>query len=187
MAERGENTSLWVGLAVGLSAAAALGVFGIIMFLMRRRDQAVLAPAGGPPLQLAGYATGYTPNGEMMPSMPIAHMSQLPPSTSAGRGASYATSMRTYTLSSTRVSRIFTAVGTRHWKVTVRVVGPPGNTFAFVGPDAANVALSSGWNTTVVAVGTEAPIRLRPGDVLYGRGNTDNTVISMIAYEDDDA
>ena len=162
------RAALWAGVAIGVASMAVLGVFGFVMYVsLRDREKQLL---GG---------------GEAVAALPVVPMPNLPPSTSASRGASYATTMNTLSLSDTRVMRLFTAVGTRHWLVRIRVVQPPGS-FAFVGNDASNVMLDGGWGVTIVPAGSTAPIRLRPGDILYGRGNVADVMVSMTAHEDDD-
>jgi hypothetical protein len=181
-----ERTSLWAGLAVGMASICALGLFGVVMYLLTRKNSGEVAAA---PLQLAG-GTGMPFPGTPLPGLPVVRMPNLPPSSVSP--VSYGTTMNTYTLALDRATRLFQAVGKRHWKAVVRVVGPPGS-FAFISTDPSTVLSDSGYACNIVQSGQDVPIRLRPRDTLYARGAiqpghsaANGVLVSFTAYEDDD-
>jgi hypothetical protein len=125
----GESTSLWAGLAVGLGVCVAVGLVGVILFLMRRSSGGTSQPLLGqlPPPQ-------YVP---MPYPMPMAKLPSMPGTFSApSKGVGAAAPFRPLTASNTRTlpslsvanSQAVRVAGNAHYpiRVTIRPVGPPG-------------------------------------------------------------
>lgn len=77
---------------------------------------------------------------------------------------------RTLTIGNTEPTAILKAVGTRDWKVFVRVVGPPGSSAQFM--------VSSSLSDSLTLEGGDfQEMRIPSGEFLYAQGNTPGGVL----------
>lgn len=178
-----------VGLAVGLSVVAVLGVGLVLVYvLFRRRDtgdsQPSPQPIAGPPQVIHIDGTGQA----VMPSTETL-VKAISKALSARTHPDMRTFMRSYTLPSltdfqSEAIRIATA-GRHPYEVIVRAVEPPGghavvsfdaNELNMVGHLPSVSTLSTNFSAfpigdvMVIPTGQFQPIRLRPGQVLYAKG-----------------
>lgn len=121
----GESTSLWAGLAVGLGICVAVGLLGVVVFLMRRQS-------GQSPIQIFGQPPQYLP---MPMAGTIPPMAASQSSAPVRGGGAPAVPFHPLTAASTRVlpalgtaSQAIRVAGNLHHpvRVTIRPVGPPG-------------------------------------------------------------
>jgi hypothetical protein len=164
-------TNRWAGLAVGLSVATILGLFGLLIYLLRKQPAQALS---SPPIYMLNGGGGGMGSTTFAPLAPTPVVG-LEPTTSMSP-----TFMQTYALpplgNLTGAARLATA-SDAPYNVTVRVVGPAG-AFAAFSSDATElnrggVNVPTG-QTVIVQSGQEHKIRLMPGQAVFGVGHAIN-------------
>ncbi len=180
MAERGESTSLWAGLAVGLGIMTVIGLVGIVAYLFTRKDRSNPATAFGYPNhpQLAGGSlSGSTALPRLTPAQPSRPRSQRQQS------------MRTVTLPGPTGTPVRVATsGDMLYEVRLRTITPPGS-FAFASFDPTELQFVTSFATAagnIIAVPVSVEpyvIRLAPGQALYAKGSTDGVRLTVTAID----
>jgi hypothetical protein len=188
--EAASRSGFSVGLAVGLSVVAVLGVGLVLVYvLFRRREnespQAYQGPVSAPPqvIHISGNGAGQV-------ELPSTHaITKAITDALTGPQRDMRTFMRSYTLPSltnfrSEAIRIATA-GKQPYEVVVRAIEPPGghavvsfdaNELNMVGHLPSVSTLSTNFSAfpigdvLVIPTGQFQPIRLRPGQVLYAKG-----------------
>lgn len=182
------RTGFSLGLAVGLSIVAVLGVGLVLVYvLFRRRDNETAQPAqavSGPPqvIHIDGAGQAQLPATDKI-------VKGIMEALSSQKRNDMRTFMRSYTLPPltdfrSEAIRIATA-GKQPYEVVVRCVEPPGG-YAVISFDAnelnmvgnlpsvstlsANFSAFPIGDVLVIPSGQFQPVRLRPGQVLYAKG-----------------
>lgn len=179
-----QRTSFSIGLAVGLSIVAVLGVGLVLVYaLFRRRENREPQPVSGVP-QVININGGALGSGVSTESMVQAISQAL-----SSQRQDLRTFMRSYTLPSltnprSEAIRVATA-GKQPYEVVIRCVEPPGghavlsfdpNELNMVGhlpsvsTASANFSAFPIGDVLVIPAGQFQPVRLRPGQVLYAKG-----------------
>lgn len=91
------------------------------------------------------------------------------------------TKLATYTISTTDASWIMRAASANYWRVTLRVLSPPGAVVR-IATDPNGLMFPS--MSTALQPGPPTDIRVRPGDALYAISDTANTQLSVTATEE---
>lgn len=191
MEERRRDDVL-IGMALGLGAAAFLGLVVYMIWSQRKLSGASLGalPPSTQPSPITNiYNISSGPPATSVAAMPpvAVPVMQVEPLTEAvaqTEPSSHDTALRTVTLTTTRPSRIATAASSNPWNVTLRVLGPAG-TWAVFATDPARLksATVMSDDVTVLPSGQETTIRLNPRQVIYGVGSASTVSATSVTTE----
>lgn len=186
----GENRSnLAVGVAIGLSVAVALGLAGVFIWLLTRRDsQQLSAPAVNVPVYLPPWPTAALPAAQTYlsgPSVVQQPISSVPAATIQPR-MPRPTSIRNVRLPTYGADRDAVRVATATdvpCRITVRVVTPPGTqaALAFDFNDLAGNVPSG--DVLVLGAGDSRDLHLAPNQSLYAKATLPGTMVSVVMAE----
>lgn len=187
---RGERTSLWTGLAVGLGVAALLGIAGVAVYLVMRSKQ-MTGPQLHGSAQPSVYLIDNTRSGTAIQPAPAALIPQQAKSLPRQRTASMMKSYRLPSLSDadSRAARIATAPRHAGVEVVLRVASPP-NSWAVFSNDAnelntPGIGTVPVGNTFIIPMGQHDRVYLEPGQAIFAKGNMANVIVSVSISDGD--
>lgn len=163
-----QDRSPWPAITfIGVLCGVALGAIFILLLRKQRTPAAELGALGDvdsdrllEELTVAAPPGGWRPSRAGQPP----RATHLPPM----RVVPVARTMR---ISSTEPTLLLKAVGTRDWKVFVRVIGPPGSSASFM--------LSNSPSDSIDLEGGDfQDMRIPRGEFLYAQGNIANVSVS---------
>jgi hypothetical protein len=160
----------WIGLAVGLSVATVLGLFGLLIYFLRRPQGGGLGASSVYLLNSGGGSMGAA---QLTPISVVGADNPIAPSSS-----SYMQTIALPNISdlSTEAARLASATSTPY-DVIVRVVGPAGSYAAFsldqTELQRGGTAIPTG-NTVIVQSGEAHKIRLLPHQAVFAKGQAPN-------------
>lgn len=194
----------WTGIAIGLGVTALIGLLGTVLYMVWKKhfeaqggvvqDERVIAGTGlsaaPSPVTIInqmGKRKKRKKDKDKRKDTDKLESGGLSEVAAQASQVNHDTFMRTIRLATNSALRTMTAVGNNPWRVTVRVLGPPGSYAAFATDasrlrgGAANAMM--GEDVMIVPAGSEQEVRLTPRQVLYAIANTSGIAVSVVGSE----
>lgn len=166
--ERQSEKALAAFVGIGVLCGTALGAL-ITLIVKGRRERAPLASPTPPWAQLGAPAAPQDVQQVVQTTTPQIN-SELRSSVT-----------QTLTLSTTRPVRVLNGGSKRHWRASLRNIGPDGS-IAFVSTDPTVVSFPS--MSAAIPAGEVTEVHVRPGDGLFALGSVSNVRLSIVASEE---